>query len=74
MKESNGTTKKMECTCIQPYHRHFIITSLEESIEHRYKDIEMIKDNIENIRRTKGVEYAKYMEGMIDVHRLTQED
>ena len=62
-----------ECFCLQSPYKHFIIASLEESIQNR-KDIDIIKKGEEDLRRIRGIKSSKEAYAMIDVYRQTKEE
>ncbi len=74
MKEKKITNEIGKCFCLQSPYKHFIIISLEESIQNREKEIDIIKKAGEDIRKIKGIISHKEADAMIDVHRLTKEE
>lgn len=74
MKEKKIISEIGKCFCLQSPYKHFIIISLEESIQNREKEIDIIKKAGEDIRKIKGITSHKEADAMIDVHRLTIEE
>lgn len=76
MKEKKIISEIGKCFCLLSPYKHFIIASLEESIQNREKEIDIIKkakagkDTI----KIKGIISRKEADAMIDVHRLTIEE
>lgn len=72
--EEQTAKREIGYFCLQSPYKHFIIASLEESIQKRDEDIDIIKNGGEDIRRIKGIKSHKEAEAMIDVHRSTKEE
>jgi hypothetical protein len=74
MSEQTAKREIGECLCLQSPYKHFIIASLEESIQKREEEIDIIKKSGEDIRRIKGIIGHKQAEAIINVHRSTKEE
>ena len=74
MEEQTAKREIGECLCLKSPYKHFIIASIEESIQKRDEEIDTIKKAGEDIRRIKGIKSHKEAEAMIDVHRSTKEE
>ena len=75
MEESKKIIRKIgDCFCLQPPYKHFIMAALEESIQNREKEIDIIRKAREDVRRIKGITSHKEAEAMIDFYRLTKEE
>lgn len=74
MEEQIAKREIGECFCLESPYKHFIMASLEESIQNREKEIDIIKKAGEDIRKIKGITSHKEAEAMIGVHRLTKEE
>jgi hypothetical protein len=75
MEESKKIIREIgECFCLHSPYKHFIIASLEESVQKREEEIDIIKKAGKDIRKIKGITSHKEEDAMIDVHRLTKEE
>ena len=76
MKEKKIISEIGKCFCLLSPYKHFIITSLEESIQNREKEIDIVKKAKarKDIINIKGIRSLKEADAMIDVHRLTIEE
>lgn len=69
-------TAKMEIGhfCLESPYKHFIIASLEESIQKREEEIDIIKKTGEDIIKIKGITSHKEADVTIEVYRSTKEE
>ena len=63
-----------ECFCLQSPYKHFIIASLEESIQNREEEIDIIKKGDEDARKIKDIQSSKEADAMINFHRRAKRE
>ncbi len=63
-----------KCLCLQSPYKHFITMSIEESIQKREEEIDIIKKGGEDMKKIKGIIGPKQTEAMIGAHRSTKEE
>lgn len=75
MEKSNKIIREIgECFCLKSPYKHFIIASLEESIQKREEDIDIIKKGGKDMKKIKIIMSTKQAEGMIDFHMSIKEE
>ena len=74
MEESKKISLIGECFCLKSPYKHFIIASLEESIEKREGEIYIIKKGREEMKKIKGIIGPEQAEAAINMHRSTNEE
>lgn len=75
MQGSNKTIREIgECLCLESPYKHFIMASLEESIQNREKEIYIIKKAGKEITTINDIAGSKQTDAMIDLYRSTKEE